>query len=32
VVGDDTRQRHVHLILGTLVAGPLPAVQNGRDG
>jgi AcrR family transcriptional regulator len=22
VVGDDTRQRHVHLILGTLVAGP----------
>jgi AcrR family transcriptional regulator len=29
VVGDDTRQRHVHLILGTLVAGRLPAVQNG---
>jgi AcrR family transcriptional regulator len=29
VVGDDTRQRHVHLILGTLVAGPLPAVQTG---
>ena len=29
VVGDDTRQRHVHLILGTLVAGRLPAVQTG---
>ena len=29
VVGDDTRQRHVHLILGTLVAGRLPAEQTG---
>ena len=29
VVGDDTRQRHVHLILGTLVAGRLPVVQTG---
>ena len=29
VVGDDTRQRHVHLILGTLVAGRLPVGQTG---
>ncbi len=29
VVGDDTSQRHVHLILGTLVAGRLPVVQTG---